>query len=366
MIKQTIMDWEILPKIQDIIENGEKFLLVRKDSLDEDDQVFASLALGEFLKSRGKQVFYWPSFENEKMPNAFKKLTEENNGYYRAEIKIPKNLGLANVSYEEREDNFVILIESKEKPRDENKIKIEKAKIKPDGVFSFAKYSDEAIKNEFCLPESEKIVLFENSGSLAALKIKKLIESIDPDWVSLPKITSLLLASIYKETKNFQEKITGEALKLAGELLEKKPEQEMIAQFSQKPEPNHSQLLGRALARTYFDENLYSNWTFLKMQDFQKTKTCPGQKLIYTLYQNIRSLTKDAKFHFIFWEETQDKKSKIAGLVAGQNEASLGFLAQSSGGQIQSNYFFTPPFSSFSEAELTFRKLLKTLIKDKL
>ena len=245
-------------------------------------------SLAEFLRSRNKKVFYWPQSAEEK--NSADK--------YQTEIKIPKNFGLGGISYEERDNEFVILIESKEKIESKEQIGVEKAKIKLDGVFCFGEFNEEEIKKEFVLPEKEKIVL--------------------------------------------------------------------MGQISPVGPMGQIQLIGRALARTHSDENLYSSWTFLKAGDFEKTKTSPEPETIRDLFNKIKNFLKEAKFHFIFWEKSEENQSKIFGFVFGRNEESLNFLALSLGAQIQSDYFFTPPFKSFSEAELAARKSLKKLIREKI
>lgn len=280
------------PKIKDIVENGEKFLLLGEESPEK--ETFLIYFLAEFLKSRNKKVFYWPLSDGEKNPA----------DSYQTEIKIPKNLGLVGVSYEERDGEFVIFIDSKQKIENKDFIGVETAKIKLDGIFSFNEINEEELKKEFILPEKEKIIQ---------------MEQISPN-----------------------------------------------SQISPMGQMGETQLIGRALARTHYDENLYSNWTFLKASDFEKTKTEGNKKIILDIFEKIKDLLKDAKFHFIFWEEEDENQPRIFGFVFGKNENSLNFLANSFGAQIQSEYFLTPPFDNFSEAEITTRKLLKKLIQEKI
>lgn len=280
------------PKIKDTVENGEKFLLLGGDS--PENGVFLACVLAEFLKSRNKKVFFWPEKGEENRANQ----------NHQTEIKIPKNFELSGVSYEVRENEFVIAIDSKQKIENKEQISVERAKIKLDGVFSFGETNEEELKKEFILPEKEKIIQ---------------IGQINP-----------------------------------------------ISQISPMEQVVETQLIGRALARTHYDENLYSNWTFLKASDFEKTKTKGNKETIVGIFEKIKSFLQDAKFHFIFWEELKENQSKISGFVFGKNENSLNFLANSLGAQIQSEYFFTPPFDNFSEAEITTRKLLKKLIQEKL
>lgn len=281
-------------KIKDIVENGEKFLLSGEKSPEK--EAFLIYSLAEFLKSRNKKVFYWPPADGEK----------NSADSYQAEIKIPKNLGPVGVSYEEKDGEFVIFIDSKQKI-EKDFVGIETAKIKLDGIFSFNEINEEELRKEFILPEKEKIILMGPIGQISP---------------------------------------TGQTDPL-GQIEE-------------------IQLIGRALARTHYDENLYSNWTFLKASDFEKTKTEGSKETVAGVFEKIKSFFKEAKFHFIFWEEENEEQSRIFGFVSGKNENSLNFLANSLGAQIQSEYFFTPPFDNFSEAEMASRKLLKKLIQEKI
>ncbi len=298
MIENTIMGRELPPKIKNIVENGENFLLLGDDS--SENGVFLACALAEFLKAKNKKVFFWP--EN----------NEENhiNQNHQTEIKIPKFFELSGISYEARENEFVIMIDSKQKIENKDFISVERAKIKLDGVFALGEMSEineEELKKEFILPGKEKIILIGQTSQISPAGLMG------------------------------QE----------GEI----------------------QLIGRALARTHCDENLYSSWTFLKASDFEKTKTEGNKKTIPALFEKIKGFLNDAKFYFIFWEESEESKenqSKVFGFVFGKNESSLNFLANSLGAQIQSEYFFTLPFDNFSEAELAMRKLLKKLIQEKI
>lgn len=289
------MERELPPKIKDIVENGEKFLLLGDNSPEK--QAFLIYSLVEFLKSRNKKVFYWPLSDGEKN-------SADN---YQTEIKIPKNLGPVGVSYEERNGEFVIFIDSRQKIENKDFIGVETTKIKLDGIFSFNEINEEELKKEFILPEKEKIILIGG------------INQISP-----------------------------------------------VSQINPMGQIGETQLIGRALARTHYDENLYSNWTFLKASDFEKTKTEGNKKIILDIFEKIKGFLQDAKFHFIFWEEEGENQPRIFGFVSGKNENSLSFLASSLEAQIQSEYFFTPPFDNFSEAEIAVRKLLKKLIQEKI
>lgn len=117
-------------------------------------------------------------------------------------------------------------------------------------------------------------------------------------------------------------------------------------------------LVGRALARSEFEKNINTIWSFLPFSDFQKTNQTSSA--VPFLLEEIRSLRHEGTFVALLWEEKDSAETKrVRAVIAGKTEVAVAPLALALGAPHASWHFFLDGFETFSEAELKIRSAIQ-------
>lgn len=367
MLELIAMESEKLKKIKIILNKQSFGLFLQPNPLEE--EFLAKNALRLALADAGKKTICdWEGPTDLKLkwreiisfPDSNPD-SKKNTMTQTVKIKIPKNGGIAEVSYDEEGDFLVFSITPKSDEINPQEISIQKILPAPEAVFAFFEKEEEFenIKNKQLLPAKENIILIsaDNQRSLIQ-KTSELIELLGKEIYQNKAIATLLFACLIAETENFNKHTSKEILDLAGIFLENGADKETIKkiQFSRQPA---NQFLGRALARTYADEKTNAAWTFFTEQDFQKTNTRPSLELFLSLVKSFNQVIAEKDRHFLLWKE----KESVKGLLYCRTESGFSFLSQKLGLKSlkpQNNFIRLPDYPNFSAAEKNLRQLLKS------
>jgi hypothetical protein len=274
----------------------------------------------------------------------------------KIKIKIPKNIAIEEMRYEEGDDAFSIIISPKSR-LEPSSLSVEKAPYETDGAFSFCddRTLSEKIDAPVAKPAGDKIIYLVRNERFLSEKIA----DICGIWGEpSEEIATLIFGVLILETENMQRAKPG-AFALANQLLLNKADHEKITGIVKKEKNlNRARLLGRALARTTIDATLKTAWTFLKADDFEKTKLAPAKTVLLPILRELR-LAVPEQILYILCCQTE----KIQTMFWSQNKELLESLAGRLKGHLESFCFFGPQFENFSEAETKIRNLLKEQIQ---
>lgn len=343
--------------IKEFIENGKRFLIAYDPSTEE-ATILASLALKKILENHAKEIFFWPPLSNtfqEKFKTIFS-IHENPKITQKIKIKIPKNIILDEMRYEEEPDALSIIISPKE-PIEPGELSIEKVPYEVDAAFYFFRKDEtgsEKIQIPVAKPPQEKIIfLLKNSRTLSE-KIHDIGEALSGSLTPDEAATTLLFASLIYETDHMQD-ASAKTFALASALLDKGVNHTAVNDIVEKEKDIYrAQLFGRALARTTIDTGLKTSWTFLAQKDFEKTQLEPTEDMLVALIKKIRRSIQRQSFSILCYETDE-----IGTIIFGENAAMLAGMAGRLGREPKSLYFFGPSFSTFSEAEVKLRELLR-------
>lgn len=326
-------------------------------------------ALETGLKSLGKEIIFFPD-DLEISKSGYKEKWQtllENSGAATAEtqtktiIKIPKKeISVKELSYNENGDFFSLVITS-QKGRITKELAIfEEALPEPDMVFCFFGDSEklENFKDKLKLPTNDKIIFFEpNEKNAATEKIVDLFKLLNADFS--PALSGLLFASLIVETNNFQDYSNKDVFSLANFLLSREADANLIKEIMEKEKTNSFvRLLGRAGARTHYDENQNISWSFLAKNDFEKTGAEPSAGLILKISQELEKIKKPAKISVFCWQN-----NGVFAFLKTLEKSLLLDLAQKLNTSLQSDYFIAGPFQNFSEAEMKIKEVIEIASK---
>ncbi|MBU1091908.1 hypothetical protein KKA27_03555 [Patescibacteria group bacterium] len=353
-------------KIKTIIENSKSFAILL-DKNPEEYEFLSAEALRGALNIKNRLALV-PSL-GETTAHLKEKwqtiLQAETNPSFpqRTAIKLPKkDYNIEQVSYKEEGEHLSFIITSK------NGCQISKEgifveKIPPEVSAVFCLFEDKEKITEFQgsmqLPENEKIIFISPNEKTLTEKIFGIIKILDENLISNENISTLLLAALSIETDNFSKRTTKDTLSLGSMLLENKASQENVLKILKKENTSSfTQILGRALARTYADNSLDISWSFLNYKDFQKTNNTPPSSLVlYSILKKIRKFV-DQSICILIWQSTN---GIMATLVANKHDDKkrLFLLAEKMQIKMQSHFFAVGPFKNFSLAEAHMREVIK-------
>ena len=335
------------------MSGGQKFLIACRPSADE-TELLAGQTLKKILEEQNKKVFFWPSLPAEfaQKFSAILPAVRNSDLPQKIKIKIPKNIAIEEMRYEEGNDFFNIIVSPKSWLEPSN-LSIEKAPHETDGAFCFAEDQTflEKINAPVIKPAKDKIIYVARNERFLSEKIA----DICAIWGQPSKETAtLILGILILETENMQRAKPG-VFTLANQLLLNQADYEKITEIINKEKSlERARLFGRALARTTVDRALKTAWTFLKAEDFEKTKLAPAQANILSILKRLRLAIEEQILYVICYQT-----EKIQTVFWSQNQQLLENLAGRFGGHPESFYFFGPQFENFSEAETKIRNLLR-------
>lgn len=341
-------------KIKELINAGQKFLIACRLSADE-TELLAGQALKKILEEQNKEVFFWPSLPIE-FAQKFRVILPDAGipaGIpQKIKIKIPKNIAIEEMRYEEGDDAFSIVISPKSR-LEPSSLSIEKAPYETDGAFCFCDDQTflEKIDAPIIKPNKDKVIYIAGNEHTLSEKIADICGTFGP---TSQEIATLILGVLILETENMQ-KASPDIFALANQLILNKADYEKIAGIVSKEKSlDQARLFGRALARTTIDTALKTAWTFLKADDFEKTKLAPVKANILLILKRLRLAIEEQVLYVICYQT-----EKIQTMFWSRNKQLLENLAGRLGSRPESFYFFGPQFENFSEAETKIRNLLK-------
>lgn len=282
-------------------------------------------------------------------------------------IKIPKkDILIKELSYNENEDFFSLVITPKSGKLIKESLILEESLPEPDVFFCF--FDDihklEYFKSKVVIPEnSENIILITENNLVSSEKQKSLTEKIT-DLLQLlnlnfsPAVINLLFASLIVETNKFKYYLNKDVFSLANFLISRGAESdEIINVLENQKTDSFVQILGRAAARTHYDEKLNVMWTFLQEADFEKTGNTPSLNLILKLIKDLENIVKSAKSYAFFWQ----KDTEIWIALKSLEKEYLTKIARIMELEFKSDYLIIGPFQNFSEAEMKIRETLNKI-----
>ena len=117
-------------------------------------------------------------------------------------------------------------------------------------------------------------------------------------------------------------------------------------------------LLARVILRSREEKDINTIWSFITREDFIKTESAPQN--MPAIVEMLAYLANLPLFTAILWQT--GGTNEVGGLVFARDQNRLSRLAEALGKDLSSNYFILPNFPNFTEAEITLRKLLKSVL----
>ena len=324
-------------------------------------------ALSTALKGLGIYVLTLPEendaikFYKEKWSSVLKEIPERaQEKEQKTVIKIPKkDFLIKELSYDENEEFFSLVITPKQGKFVKEDVIFEDALPEPDAVlcFSFDKKILEETNGKIKISESrENVILFysETNGSkILTEKITDLLQLLQVDF-SLP-VLNLLFASLVLETGRFKNFANSTVFSLANFLLSRGADVDTVCMilYSERTD-SFTQIIGRAAARSHYDENLEAMFSFLQETDFEKTNNSSSLNLILKIIRELEYIAKLPRIYAFFWQ----KGNEIFTVLKSENSNYLSELSSIFNIPLQSDYFLNGPYKNFSEAELKIREAL--------
>ncbi len=356
-----------IDKIKSLIEDSQSFAIL-SDKNPENFEFLAKEALKTTINKKNIPIIELPQ-THEDLKNEWSDIiSKETLTKFpkKTVVKLPKEkYKVKEVSYKDDPENVSFLITSENNTIEKEDVSLEEMLPCPDVVFCFFENKNkiENFKNSLELLNREKIVFITQEGRTTTEKIFDILKIINSNILDEKNVVNLLLASLITETNNFSNKKTKETLSLGSTLLENGGNQENILKIIEKKEKGlfFTQILGRALARTYVDDELKTSWSFLNSRDLQKTNNSNiSIKNLYKLTKKIGQSIKKQNLNILCWQTEEGIKSIIsAGLGKGENY--LLPLAHQMNAKIESRFFVIGPFKNFSESEIYLKNTLKDI-----
>lgn len=118
-------------------------------------------------------------------------------------------------------------------------------------------------------------------------------------------------------------------------------------------------LLGRALLRSYMEDDTNAFWAFLPKEDFQKTNQ--SDAVLPALIRSMRRFMKLPSLVVVLWQSPEDITKNVHILFSSADPHTMTKLAQAAETSAKDDMIIVRSFENFSEAELEARKLLKRI-----
>lgn len=281
---------------------------------------------------------------------------------FSTSILLPKNkIEIREVSYTEDSRYVSININASEEISKENAV-FKTLPAKVDAVFCFGELPEE-LSQKIMIPEQDNIITFSrpSNGETISEKVFNTIQLIEPNEdvsAANPPVPDLLLASLFSETDQLQKNLNENVLGLTSSLIKLGANKENIANIINDKSPSFARLLGRALARSYPNESLQSMWTFVAIQDLEKTGNEPNLALIGKIMKKIKNLLDSRPFFVLIWQS----KKEVWAMVSASPQTSKGAAEKISAllsAKKENGNLISGPYKNFSEAELKIQSALK-------
>lgn len=352
------MNAEMRDKIQPLLREARTVALIARAPVEE--AVFlARETLRGRLNERGIFVYLFPE-----SPAAYEKkwsgvrAPSGPTPPRKAALRIAKkNCAVQELRYEEREDDFSIIVTPKTGTVKKDDITIEPLLPDIDAAIAFS--GEERVialaGGSLALPGRDRIIVIAPDERTITEKTHELAVVIGPEALG-KRDASGLFAALLLETKNFSQHISETALALGSALLASGADNAYIFRTLARS-PSFIQLVGRALARTVSDETLGSAMAFVTAKDMEKTGHAPDPELARALLDEAALRLRPERFAVLFW---QDNRS-VNVLAHSPNPVLRDSFARRLGAVSDGSHVSAGGFRNFSEAEIKIRGILRDI-----
>ncbi|OGF63925.1 hypothetical protein A2661_02085 [Candidatus Giovannonibacteria bacterium RIFCSPHIGHO2_01_FULL_45_24] len=266
-----------------------------------------------------------------------------------------KKLPISELKYERDGDELKIILKSAEKSPDISHVSVSK-EVAPADLLVLIDPPEDEIPGLLEKTAHRDVVKLTAKEKHLAAKLAELLEIFDKKFLEEAKEDLWMLLS--SEEKALVAPSQNGYL-LLQKLLELGLDEEKAKKARLEKKSAFWKLLGRALARSEYEENIGTAWSFLPKADFQKTGA--GQDAILEIFEEFRAEMAGAGFWALLWETSSEPK-KISAVISSADHAKLAPLAGLFGVSAASSYFFANGFSAFSEAEIKIRGHIKKVL----
>lgn len=266
-----------------------------------------------------------------------------------------KKLPVSELKYEKEGDTLKIILKTPEKSPDISHISVSKETVPADLLILID--PPEAEVPELLEKTAHRdVVKFTAKGEGLAVKLAEILEAFDKKFLdeSKEEIWALL-----RSEERALPLPSESMLALSQKLLALGLDRDKLKAAQLEREPAFWKLLGRALARSEYEESAKTAWSFLPKADFQKTGVAEDKVL--EILEEFRAERAGADFWALLWETSSENK-KISAAISSADRSKLAELAGLFGISPASSYFFANGFSAFSEAEIKIRGLIRKVL----
>lgn len=202
-----------MEKIKNIIEESNSFALILKEK-PEDHELIAREAIKNFLKNKGKTVYYMPDNPEEFVNKWSSILTDKWNHSFSGSISIhiPKGqTKIKEINYEDTGDALDLNIVTENGEINPQEIIFEPKTTAIDAVFCFGvtDLSDiekfKNLKKKIALPGKEKIVFISHGEETCTQKLLEIMRLIDSGPVDSKTATLLFAVLVAERMCSFQQ-----------------------------------------------------------------------------------------------------------------------------------------------------------------
>lgn len=354
-------------KFKEIVARSQTFAVSAGETSDI-SKILASAILNSALKKLGKNS----GLVHSAVPDDIKKfisiiLGKEFNSAFRQKENIiikfdSKALPAKELKYEKDGDFVKIILESGmsasaqngEAELDISKIQIEKLIIPVDLLLLIDPKEAEIDKILASAPHKEVIKISSRDKS-ASIKIMEIIKAL---YEEIPENFKEALWFLIEEEEKINPVPTKEGFAALRELWEAGIDREKILRAREEIfTAPFNKLLGRALARSHYEKELSTLWSFLPTSDFLKIGA--EESSLLSVLNKLRALNPQSKFCALLWGS---EEKKVSAILASADSQKLGELASFFATSPASSYFSTASFDSFSEAEIKIRNFIRKVI----
>lgn len=266
-----------------------------------------------------------------------------------------KKLPVSELKYEKEGDTLKIILKTPEKSPDISHISVSR-EIVPADLLVIVDPPEAEIPALLEKTAHRDVVRFTAKGEGLAVKLAETLEAFDE------KLLDEFKEEIWQLLRSEERASllpSGGAIALSQKLLALGLDRDKLKEAQLAKKPAFWKLLGRALARSGYEENSKTAWSFLPKADFQKTGA--AEDIVLEILEGFRAERAWADFWVLLWEASSENK-KICAAISLADNAKLASLADLFGIPPAAPYLFANGFSSFSEAEIKIRGLIKQVL----
>ncbi|MBI2023277.1 hypothetical protein HYT01_01790 [Candidatus Giovannonibacteria bacterium] len=346
---------EALKKFKDELEKVNSVAVVSGKSKSAPHALSSAILHSAFLKF-GKKSHLQPTENAENVRKFTEAVVKNLENLPKPEnilIKLDtKKIPVSELKYEKEGDILKIILKGADS-LNASDISIEKESAPVDLLLIVDPEEKELEKILALIPHREVVKLSAKEKSMAA-KISDVLTAL---FDEIPEEFVNALWALSEIEEKTSENELKENLDLKRSLLEKKIDSGVIMRAKEiLLGKNFWKLLGRAMARSEFEKNTETLWSFIPKGDFLKTGQSP--EAAPELFREMKNIRPEAGFFALLWENTSDPKA-VEALIGGRDINKLQKLASSLGTSLSSPYFIAKGFLTFSEAELKIRSAMQ-------